>query len=286
MSAKKRWAGTTLAAAAPRMLLSAPLYAALLAPFAHDDGDYLSPTDDRVRVSLGGMHVSSSTTVRVDSSTGVPGTVLNAEDEFGLDKSDFEPKFEAIVRVSTRHRLIFDYFTLDRSGNAIVGAAPIVFRDVVLLPNDPLQTNLSLRTLGIAYGYSFWHSEKLELAATVGVQAAEISAMVKVQTQTTHIIQSEDQAGPVPTVGLTGTWVLSKRFYLDGRAQYLNVHVSNVGGSLGIYELNALYRFRPNVSFGLGYSDIRTRFNSTQSTKGGEFDFDTKGPQMFVRVAF
>ncbi len=264
----------------------AAVLAILLAPRAHADGDYFSPTEERVRVSLGAMHVSSSTTVRVDSSIGVTGTVVNGEDDFGLDKSDFEPKFEAIVRVSERHRLIFDYFTLDRSGNAVVGATPIIFRDVVLLPNDPLQTSLSLRTLGVAYSYSFWHSEKLELAATVGVHAAEISALVKVQTQTTHIIQSEDQAGPIPTVGLTATWVLSKRFYLDGRAQYLNVHVSNLDGSLGVYEFNALYRFRPNVSFGVGYNDTRTHLNSTRSTEGGQFDFDTKGPQMFVRVAF
>lgn len=285
MSVKISTAANVRAAAAPLMFLWAFLVA-LLSHTAHADGDYISPTDERVRLSLGAMHVSSSTTIRVDSSTGVPGTVVNAEDQFGLDKSDFEPKFEAVVRVATRHRLIFDYFTLDRSGNAVVGDSPIIFRDVVLLPNDPLQTNLSLRTLGVAYGYSFWHSEKLEIAATLGVHAAEISAMVKVQTQTTHIIQSEDQAGPIPTVGLTGTWVVSRRFYLDGRAQYLSVHVSNLDGSLGVYELNALYRFRPNLSFGLGYSDIRTHLNSTKSTEGGMFDFDSKGPQLFVRVAF
>jgi hypothetical protein len=272
-------------AAGPLIVLWAPLMA-LLSHGARADGDYISPSDERVRLSLGVMHVSSATTVRVDSSTGVPGTVVNAEDQFGLAESNVEPMFEAVVRVATRHRLMFDYFTLDRSGNAIVGEDPINFRDVVLQPNDPLQTRLSLRTFGITYGYSFWHSEKLEIAATLGVHAAEISASVKVQTQTTHIIQNEDQAGPAPTVGLAATWVVSRRFYLDGRAQYLNVHVSDLEGSLGVYEFNALYRFRPNVSFGLGYTDISTHLNSTKSTGGGLFDFDSKGPQLFVRVAF
>ncbi len=32
---------------------------ALLASVAHADGDYASPADDRVRVTLGAMHVSS-----------------------------------------------------------------------------------------------------------------------------------------------------------------------------------------------------------------------------------
>ena len=285
MSAKKLTAAPERAATAPLVLLLATLCFGVGARRAHAD-DYFSPTNERVRVSLGAMYLSTATTVRADSSFGVTGTVVDAENQFGLDKKNFEPKFEADVRVATRHRLIFDYFTLDRSGNAAVGAAPIIFRDVVLLPNDPLQATLNLHTLGIAYGYSFWHSEKLELSATVGVHAAEISALVKVQTATTHIIQSEDQAGPVPTVGLTATWVLSKRFYLDARAQYLDVHVSNYDGSLGVYEFNALYRLRPNVSFGLGYSDIRTHLNSTKSTNSGMFDFDSKGPQAFVRVGF
>jgi hypothetical protein len=250
-------------------------------------GDYFSPTDERVRVSLGAMHVSSATDLRADSSTGAPGTQLNGENDFGLDRSDFEPKFQAMVRVATRHRLSFDYFTLDRSGNhTLSGTSPVVFRDVTLLPGDPMQTKLSLRTFGITYGYSFWHSEKLEIAGTLGVHATDISAMVKVQTQTRHIIQTDDQAGPVPTLGIDATWVVSKRFYLDGRAQYLKVHVNDLDGSLGIYELDALYRFRPNVSFAIGYTEIKAHLASRQRSQGGLFDFNAKGPELFVRVAF
>ncbi|HEY3657674.1 MAG TPA: hypothetical protein VGL34_22075 [Steroidobacteraceae bacterium] len=260
---------------------------ALVARTSHAD-DYFSPTDEHVRISLGAMHVSSGTNLRADSSAGAPGTDINAESVFGLDRSDFEPKFQALVRVSTRHRLTFDYFTLDRSGNNTLPAAssPVVFRDVILLPGDPLQTKLSLRTFGIAYGYSFWHSEKLEIAGTLGVHATDISARVKVQTQTRHIIQTEDQAGPVPTLGIDATWVASKRFYIDARAQYLSVHVNDLDGSLGIYELDVLYRFRPNVSFAVGYTEIKAHLASTQSSQAGLFDFTTKGPEMFVRIAF
>jgi hypothetical protein len=258
---------------------------ALLAQRAHAD-DYLSPTDERLRVSLGAMHVSTATRVRANSSSGMPGTEVTGEKEFGLEKSDFEPKFQAIVRVASRHRLSFDYFTLDRSGNAIVGATPIVFRDVTFQPNDPMQTKLSLRTFGITYEYSFWHSEQLEIAGTFGVHPTEISASVRVQTQTAHIYQTENQAGPVPILGMDASWVVSKRFYLDGRAQYLKVHINDIDGSLGLYEFAALYRYRPNVSFAVGYTDIQAHLLSKRTTNSGLFDFSTKGPEMFVRIAF
>jgi hypothetical protein len=259
---------------------------ALAALPAHADDEYFSPTNERVRISLGAMHVSNATNLRADSTAGVTGTTLNAEREFGLDASDFEPKFQATVRVATRQRLSFDYFTLDRSGSTTLAGTPILFRDVTFLPGDPLRTKLSLRSLGITYGYSFWHSETLEIAGTLGVHATDVSAEARVQTQTRHIIQAEDQAGPIPTVGIDATWVVSRRFYLDGRAQYLKVNISNLDGSLGIYELDVLYRYRPNVSFAVGYSDFTANITSTKSSKAGVFDFSTKGPEMFFRVAF
>jgi hypothetical protein len=256
-----------------------------LAPLAHADGDYISPTDDRMRVSLGGMHVSSSTTIRADSTTGVQGTVLNGEDQFGLDKSDYEPKFEVMVRAGTRNRLWLNYFTLDREGSTVV-QQPIVFRDVVLQPGEPLQSELDLRLLSLTYGYSFWHGEKLELAATLGITSVQINAQAKVATEQVHVNETETAAGPFPTPGFTATWAVSKHFYLDGRVQYLNLHIDNLDGSLGMGELNLLYRVHPNVSFAVGYAEIKAHVNSTKTSDSGLFDFNTKGPQLFVRVSF
>jgi hypothetical protein len=262
----------------------AVLTLALIATLAHAD-DYLSPTNERVRLSLGFMHLSSTTNIRLDSTGGLPGTLINAESVLGLDKSDFEPKFQAMVRAGERHRLRFDYFTLDRTGNATL-TAPIVFRDVVLMTKDPVSTDLSMRTLGITYEYSFIHREKFELAATFGINDTDISARARVSTQTRHVNQTEDQAGPFPTFGLDSTYVLSKRFYLDGRAQYFKLNVDHLSGSLGFYELAALYRLRPNISFALGYTDIKATLTSRQPRTSGQFDFNSKGPEFFVRVAF
>jgi hypothetical protein len=257
---------------------------ALLANLAHAD-DYLSPTEERVRLSLGAMHVSSTTDLRLDSSQGVTGTPISAENDLGLNSSDFEPKFQAMVRVGERHRLRFDYFTLDRTGD-ITLTSPIIFRDVLLLPNDPVETNLSMRTLGITYEYSFIHREKFELAATIGINDTDISARARVSTQTRHVDQEEDQAGPFPSIGLDSTYVLSKRFYLDARAQYFKIAVDHLDGSLGFYEADVVYRLRANISFALGYTAAKATLDSRQTHHSGYFDFDSKGPEFFVRVAF
>jgi hypothetical protein len=257
---------------------------ALLASVAHAD-DYLSPTDERVRLSLGFMHLSSTTALQLDSSAGVQGTPVNAESEFGLDSSDFEPKFQVMVRAGERHRLRFDYFTLDRTGNTTL-MAPIIFRNVVLNTGDPVETDLSMRTLGITYEYSFVHRERFELAATVGINDTDISTRARVSTQFRHVDQQEDQAGPFPTLGLDSTWVVSKRFYFDARAQYFKIAVDHLTGTLGFYEFDALYRLRPNIAFALGYTAVKATLDSRRPNDSGFFDFSSKGPEFFVRIAF
>jgi hypothetical protein len=257
---------------------------ALFATLTHAE-DYLSPTEERVRLSLGVVRVSNKTDLQIDSSAGVPGTHLNAEDQFGLDKSDYEAKIQAMVRVGERHRLRFDYFSLDRTGQLTL-TQPIVFRDVVLQPGDPLNSDLSIRTFGITYGYSFLHSDRYEVAATIGINDTDISARARVQTQVRHADQTEDQAGPVPTLGLDATYVVSKRFYFDARAQYFRVRVDDLDGSLGIYELDGLYRLRPNISFAVGYTSLRARLISAQAKQAGLFNFNSSGPEAFVRIAF
>jgi hypothetical protein len=62
--------------------------------------------------------------------------------------------------------------------------------------------------------------------------------------------------------------------------------VQNLDGSLGLYEFDALYRLRPNIAFGVGYNIVKANLASTKSTESGFFDFSTKGPEVFVRVAF
>jgi hypothetical protein len=257
---------------------------ALWATVAHAQ-DYVSPTEDRVRLSLGVARYSNQTNIQIDSSTGVPGTPVNAEDQFGLDRADYEAKIQAMVRVGERNRLRFDYFSLDRTGQATVNE-PIIFRDVVLQPGDPLNSDLSIRTFGITYGYSFLHSDRYEVAATIGINDTDISARARVQTQARHVDQTEDQAGPFPTVGLDATYVVSKRFYFDGRAEYFKVHIDDIDGSLGIYELDALYRLRPNISFALGYTSLRAHLASTQARQAGLVNFNSSGPEIFLRVAF
>ena len=264
----------------------AVLTLALVATLVHAD-DYLSPTNERVRLSLGFMHLSSTTAIQVwTAGRACRVRRIDAESLFGLDRSDFEPKFQAMVRVGAAAPAAFRLFYVGSNrphhshGPARISRRALASREILSI------RDLSMRSLGITYEYSFVHREKFELAATIGINDTDISARARVSTQTRHVDQREDKAGPFPTLGLDSTYVASKRFYFDARAQYFKVAVDHLDGSLGFYEFAGLYRLRPNVSFALGYTAAKATLNSRQTNESGRFDFDSKGPEFFVRVAF
>ena len=79
----------------------------------------------------------------------------------------------------------------------------------------------------------------------------------------------------------------AKSDYFPADKQWMiNFRVDDLDGSLGIYELDALYRLRPNISFALGYSMFKASLVSAQTKQAGSFNFNSKGPEFFVRIAF
>ncbi len=256
------------------------------ATIAAADGDYFSPTESRMALSLGVMQVSSSTSLSIDSTTGFAGTDLNGENDLGLERRRYEPKFDVAFRAGARNRVFFDYFTLDRSDTKVLAAGPVNYGDVVLLQGDPVTTDLSLRLLQLGYGYSFWHGDKLEIAGILSINDTEIQSSVRVQTASRHIYDEQSLAGPFPTPGLDVTWAASTHFYFEAKARYLKLSVDHLEGSVSLYDVDAFYRLRPNIAFALGYTGTRADLLSRQSKNAGSFDFDAKGPELFIRVEF
>jgi len=167
----------------------------LAATLVHAD-DYLSPTNERVRLSLGFMHLSSTTDLRLDSGQGLPGTSINAEDVFGLDSSDFEPKFQAMVRVGERHRLRFDILLW-------IGPADHAHR-----PGRVPECGVADRRSGefqLEHAHARHHlrilvspSREIRTGRNHRRHDTDISARARVATQTRHVDPARRPGRPIP----------------------------------------------------------------------------------------
>lgn len=258
---------------------------ALVATSAAADDAYLSPTADRVRVSLGIQQTGARTSFQLDNGT-VAGSDIDGENTLGLDRRRVTPSFAVEVRAGERDRIRLDYFGLDRSVTKTLTASSLTYGGATLRVGEPVQSDVSVRAFGLTYAHSFIHNDRVELAATLGVSDLDVDARLTVATATAHINVDHSLAGPLPMPGIEATWVLSRRFYLDAHGAYLKGAHHKLAASVGQYGVDVLYRLRPNVAFALGYGEFKADLTSRRSGDSGFANLSAGGPQLLVRVEF
>lgn len=259
------------AAGAPRQLLQPPK---MSVP---------SPITDRL--ALRGLFYmpSVSTDVRYDSSLAVPGTLMDAEDVLGLADKKKQGDLELMFRMLERHRIRAEFYRLSRSGDRVLDQQ-IRFGDDVYNVGDRVLSKMDLRTLDLVYTYSFLRREKLELSGGLGIHLLQAEGQLDVPARFVH--EHLDTAGPFPTLAFDGTWRFTKRFSLNGRANYLGGETGDVKASYLAWHADVQFRWRPNFALGAGYTLTHFYLDSRDPDESGFFRFHYQGPEAFVRVSF
>jgi len=245
--------------------------------------NYANPIDDRFRLTVGALFTSTATTLRLDGAVPNSGTTFSAEDDLGLDDKSTLPDVEIMIGMRERHRMRLNYFKLDRSAAQPL-ARPLVIRDDTYNVDDFVEASLGLRMLSLTYSYSFVHNPRIDLAGSFGLNVLEFNARALVRARS--LDHSENDAGPFPTIGLDVLVPLSTRFYVEARAEYLQVSIQDFDGSAENLHAGVVYRWRENLAFGVGYRrfDINVTSNSVGET--GRFEINNSGAQIFLRMSF
>ena len=242
-----------------------------------------NPINDRF--ALRGIYYQPrmDTVLRNDRSLTEPGTEVSAEDTLGMDDELNQGTIEMMIRLQPRHRLRADYLKFTRTGDAVMDEL-IIFGDNNFFPGERVVSEMDLRTLGLTYAYSIFRRERWELGLGLGVHLIEIKGEAGVPAR--FVSEEFDAAGPFATAEIDGTWLITKRFSFNARAQYMTAASGETDGSLGKFHADVQFRASPNLAFGLGYTLLTMKVDSSEVDDSGLFDFEASGPEAFVRVSF
>ena len=243
-----------------------------------------SPITDRFALRVSYYQSNIDTFLRLDRSTGQPGTNLQVENDLGLDDKASMARMEMIFRLGERNRVRVDYFKSTRYGDKVLNQT-INFGDQTFLVTDRAQTSLEYRALGLTYTYSVLYFDRFELGVGGGIALLEAHAKGEVIAR--NVREKEDGLAPYPTLALDATWRISKRWSFNARGQTFTANLDEFKGSLSDYHGDIQYRWRRNFTFGLGYAMLRIRAESTSTDNmPGKFNQDYKGPEFFIRASF
>lgn len=238
--------------------------------------------EDRFRVEVMTLSADIDTDIRVDPTLATPGTLINAEDDLGLDDNKLLPLAEITLLPGDRHLIRLSGFSLRRSARKEIDQT-IVFDDQTYLPGEPVDSTLNLTSVGLTYGYSVVKTRSVDVALSFGVQIVEVEANALVRRRVVR--ESETAITPLPLVGIEGRFDFNERWSIEARAQYLSVEFDEIDGSVLDARAALTWRMNPYLVFGLGYRTFDVQVDSRDIDDPGIFDLKMAGPLLFMRAS-
>jgi hypothetical protein len=238
--------------------------------------------EDRFRAEVSFLGAAFDTQLRIDPSLTTPGTTISAEDDLALDESQFLFLGELTLLPGDRHLVRLSGFSARRSAQTLLERT-IVFEDEVYFLNERVDSELNLTLFGLTYGYRFIASDRAELAATFGIQVAEVEANAVVRSRVVR--DAESGVAPLPLIGLEGRFDFTPQWSLEARVQYLTANIEDVDGSIMDARGAITWRANPHLVFGLGYRSFTIDIESQNDSTPGLVDMSISGPTLFMRAS-
>ena len=238
--------------------------------------------EDRFRVEVMTLSANIDTDVRIDPSLATQGTLIDAEDDLGLDDNKLLPLAEITLLPGERHLIRLSGFSLRRSARAVIDKT-IVFDDQTYLPGEPVDSTLNLTSVGLTYGYSIVKALGVDVALTFGLQIIEVEANALVRSRVVR--ESDTAVTPLPLVGIEGRYDFNERWSVEARAQYLSVEFDEIDGSVLDARAALTWRMNPYLVLGLGYRTFDVKVDSRDIDDPGIFDMKMAGPLLFMRAS-
>ncbi len=242
----------------------------------------LRVVEDRLRLEIGAFGAGIDTILRVDQSPILRGSEISGENDLALANAKVLPQLELTLLPGSRNLIRLSSMSLRRSAQTQLSRR-ILFDDQVYLANERVSSTLDFALFGLAYGYQFLKSERFDVAATIGVQIAEIEANAIVTNRVLR--DAESGVAPLPVLGIEGRAFLGPRWSVEGRVQYLSVDIKEVAGSFVDARLSALWRMGPHLAAGLGYRYFNLSVDSRSARTPGRMDFSIAGPVVFMQAS-
>ncbi|MEZ5900124.1 MAG: hypothetical protein R3D51_11610 [Hyphomicrobiaceae bacterium] len=210
--------------------------------------------------------------------------------QIGLDEHSTSVFAAARWRFSDRWRLDFTFDTVDTDGSRTV-SHDIEFGFITIPTSAAADSSLRIRNYSAFVGYSFVKDEQSEFGARLGLTILDAgfslqgTATVLGASGSTEE-QRADVIGPVPTIGLYGTYALSNRVSLEGS-------VDGLVGSLGSYSGHYVaamaslnYWIDDTFAVGLGYRYVNGKLEHEGNVLTKGVDIEYSGPVVQGSVGF
>jgi len=222
----------------------------------------LSAFDETYKLTIGFSINEFDTSLSINSRDGSIDKEIDLEDTLGFDQSVQLTWIQGDWRIADNHRISLAYTQINRSSD-LTSQKDIVLEGNTILAGANLASSVKTHVFDIAYIYSFYKRNNIELGVTAGLYW--MNSLADVSGSGNVIIEGDDQekfisnfsssqrlVAPLPLLGLTADYSINDRWIVRGSARYFSITINDIDGYLLNINLAAEYSF--NKHFGAGAS--------------------------------
>ena len=196
----------------------------------------------------------ASTEVSLNEATSGLGTIIDFQRDLGGEDSDTIPRIDAYYRFNERHRIDFTTFNIDRKGQRTL-AIDLTIDGTDYSVSETLNSDIEYTLYKLGYNYSFYHSPKVELSISVGLNITNYD--LTFSDSTGGKVETAGITAPLPVFGLRMGYAITPKWSIQYVAESFFIEIDDAfKGAIINYELNTEYRIFKNFAIGAGLARI------------------------------
>ena len=243
---------------------------------------------DRFRIALGGFAV-----VRYDSLMSLTepnlgaGISISPEDTLGLSTEQVVLRLEGYYRFTKKHAMTYSWYKITSDGSKILEEE---FEwlddngDTITIPaGAKADTTLSYDIFKLGYLWSFHHTDKVEMAAGVGLHMTRIEIGLHTESTTSGVdARDVDTTLPLPVFSYAIVYHVTPKFAWHLKQEFFALQFDKWDGNYTDSTLGIEYRFLENVGLGIALSSNSLKI--TENKDDYKFQYDNRISGVLVNL--
>ena len=222
--------------------------------------DEAVPDDFQLR--LGGYLLADQDTDVKLSKHGA-GATINIQDIFQMESTTQVFRLHGHYRFTQKHAVEFSWYSINNSGQT---DKDFTWEDQNISVTGSLSTYFNTDIYKANYLYSFYHTEKVELALSAGLHITAIDIGFNGSYTSTDGSDNSGErvklAAPLPVVGFRLNYNISPELSVKYAVDYFFITVDGTKGTLSDSLLSVDYRMTRHFGMGAGFNSTRMRLEA------------------------
>ena len=217
---------------------------------------------DDLQLRLGAYILADQSTDVKLSRQGL-GATINLQDIFEMEETAQVLRFDGYYRFTPKHAVEFSWY---RIHNSSYTDRNFQWADQNISINGELKTFFNTDIYKVNYLYSFYHTEKVELALAAGVHITAIdvgfSGNYTSSNNSTNSDEDAQLTAPLPVVGFRLQYNILPKLSVKYAVDYFFITFDGIKGSLNDSLLTVDYRVTRHFGMGVGLNTTRMRLEA------------------------